>query len=154
MKLPDAVKEMIGSALWSVCKTIYEEEERREKNATRQENKDRSGRERGTGRRTPEGDRVSRPAGIDQLCDRQWPVSVSEHNLYYAVRKMIQKYTSAKLKPEYFSQTLLTEYQEIYGKIENLYYDPRGAVRASYQKSSGFGHQGSETVRLPGMDIR
>ena len=129
LKLPDAVKEMIGSALWSVCKTIYEEEERREKNATRQENRDQEReRERNREKNTlkeivfhvlPES--ISFATG-----NGRYPVSA--HNLYYAVRKMIQKYTSAKLKPEYFSQTLLTEYQEIYGKIENLYYDPRGVL--------------------------
>ncbi|MBC7106373.1 MAG: ATP-binding protein, partial [Firmicutes bacterium] len=54
----------------------------------------------------------------------QYPVSA--RTLYYQVRPLIQEYTTKELDYNYFSQQLLTEYQEIYGPIEALFYDPRG----------------------------
>jgi hypothetical protein len=47
-------------------------------------------------------------------------------NLYYAVRPRIQQYTSAELKGPYFSQTLVVEWERIYGPIPGHYRDPRG----------------------------
>jgi DNA topoisomerase VI subunit B len=50
----------------------------------------------------------------------------SARSLYYQVRALIQQYTSRELDYNYFTPGLLTEYQEIYGPLEGLYYDPRG----------------------------
>jgi hypothetical protein len=129
LKLPSAVKEMIGSALWLPCKTIYEEGERREKDAARQEKRDKE-RER---------ERSREPNSLKDIVfyvlpealakatgGGQYPVSA--RSLYYQVRPLIQKYTHKELNYNYFSQDLLVQYQQEHGVIKGLYYDPRGVL--------------------------
>lgn len=54
----------------------------------------------------------------------------SARNLYYQVRPLLQQLDGEidELKYEYFTPPLLTEYQEQYGKLDGLYYDPRGVL--------------------------
>lgn len=52
----------------------------------------------------------------------------SARGLYYQVRPLIQRYTDRELSYEYFTPPLLTEYQELYGPIPGLYYEPRGIL--------------------------
>lgn len=54
----------------------------------------------------------------------------SARNLYYQIRPLLQQLDGEidELKYEYFTPPLLTEYQEQYGKLEGLYYDPRGVL--------------------------
>jgi hypothetical protein len=53
---------------------------------------------------------------------------VSARFLYYPVRKLIQALTVKALDYDYFSQTLLIEYQRQGGVLRGLYYDPRGVL--------------------------
>ena len=53
---------------------------------------------------------------------------VSARTLYYQVRPLIQSSGIDSLDYNYFSQTLLTEYQETHGPLSGLYYDPRGVL--------------------------
>src|SRR5215204_6654747 len=52
--------------------------------------------------------------------------------LFYAVRDRIQKHTTREFHPDtgydYFRDTILQDYQREYGKLEGLYYDPRGRL--------------------------
>ena len=54
----------------------------------------------------------------------------SARNLYYQVRPLLQQLNGEvdELKYEYFTPPLLTEYQEKYGELSGLYYDPRGVL--------------------------
>jgi hypothetical protein len=55
--------------------------------------------------------------------------SVSTRDLYYVVRPLVANITSEKdLQYNYFSQTLIIQYEEDYGPIEGLYRDPRGVL--------------------------
>ncbi|MDA8336993.1 MAG: ATP-binding protein [Peptococcaceae bacterium] len=129
LKLPGPVAEMVGAALWSVTKTIYQEEERRRRDAARQEKQDRE-REREQNRESytlKEAVFEVLPEALDKATGGgQYPVSA--RTLYYQVRPLIQEYTSKELDYNYFSQDLLVQYQQENGPIGNLYYDPRGVL--------------------------
>jgi hypothetical protein len=75
---------------------------------------------------------------------------VSSRTLYYQVRPLVQRHTSRELDYTYFSQQLLTEYQKVHGKIDGLYYDPRGVL---YEPHSGntvqLGTREVEAYRFP-----
>jgi hypothetical protein len=51
---------------------------------------------------------------------------VPARNLFYRVRELIQGVTNKELDSKYFGQTLLVEYQRIFGEIPGLVRDPRG----------------------------
>lgn len=129
LKVPEQVARDTGRALWAVCKTIYQEEKRRERDAARAERAERE-RERALRRREwtlknavfevlPEALEKATGGGM-------YPVSA--RTLYYQVRPLIQAYTQKELDYNYFSQQLLVEYQELFGPLELLYYDPRGCL--------------------------
>ncbi|ACX52472.1 ATP-binding region ATPase domain protein [Ammonifex degensii KC4] len=127
LKVPDEVAQAAGKALWAVCKTVYREEKRRERDAARAE---RAAREREKLLRRQEWtlkDAVFEvlPEALERASGGgKYPVSA--RTLYYQVRPLIQTYTGKELDYNYFSQQLLLEYQERFGPIEALYYDPRG----------------------------
>lgn len=127
LKVPEGVAEAAGRVLWAVCKAIYQEEKRRERDAARTERAERE-REKALRRREwTLKDAVFEvlPEALERATGGgQYPVSA--RTLYYQVRPLIQEYTTKELDYNYFSQQLLTEYQETYGAIEALYYDPRG----------------------------
>jgi hypothetical protein len=122
-------KELGGhlrKALWKTCKTLYKEEERRKRDAARV---DRYLRDLSKERFWSFKDAVFRvlPEAISAATgDGEYPVSA--RTLYYQVRPLIQGFTDKELDYTYFSQTLLTQYQEDRGPIELLYYDPRGIL--------------------------
>jgi len=58
--------------------------------------------------------------------DGAYPVSA--RTLFYQVRPRIQEITGAELRYAYFSQTLLTQYQDEEGSLTGLYYEPRGEL--------------------------
>jgi hypothetical protein len=129
LPLPRDVAAMIGELLWPACKTIYQEEKRREKDAARQGKKDRArGREREREPNTQK-DVVFHvlPQAFDEASGGGlYPVYV--RGLYYQVRPLIQQYTNKELGFKYFSQDLLIQYQQEHGPINGLYYDPRGVL--------------------------
>ena len=53
---------------------------------------------------------------------------VAARTLYYKVRPLIQEFTDKELKYEYFSQTLLPEYERTVAPLPGLYYEARGAL--------------------------
>ena len=50
----------------------------------------------------------------------------SVRQLYYQVRPLIQKYVYDELNYAYFTPPLVTDYQDIYGPLKGLIYEPRG----------------------------
>jgi Topoisomerase 6 subunit A/Spo11, Toprim domain len=122
--------ESITKVLWAVAKTLYDEAEQRRKDGARAE---RAARERlRTAERTT---RWRMNDAVFEVMPEAWQHAsgngaypVSSRFLYYAVRKLIQPYTTKDLDYSYFSQDLLTEYQRQRGKLAGLYYDPRGVL--------------------------
>jgi Histidine kinase-, DNA gyrase B-, and HSP90-like ATPase/Topoisomerase 6 subunit A/Spo11, Toprim domain len=129
LKVPRAISDVMTKALWSVTKTLYEEEEQRRKDGARAE---RQARERQiTARRK----QWRMNEAVFQVMHEAWQHAsgdgaypLSARFLYYAVRKLIQQYTDKELDYSYFSQDLLTEYQRHHGRLRGLYYDPRGVL--------------------------
>ena len=74
----------------------------------------------------------------------------SARSLYYQVRPLLQAHTSRDLDYGYFTPPLLTEYQEQYGPIAGLYYDPRGYLLEPHTaKMVQLGTRDVEAYRLP-----
>ena len=53
---------------------------------------------------------------------------VAARTLYYKVRPRVQDYTDKELTHEYFSQSLLPEYERTVAPLPGLYYEARGAL--------------------------
>ena len=53
---------------------------------------------------------------------------VAARTLYYKVRPLIQQYTDKELDYDYFSQTLLPEYERTIAPLPGLYYEARGEL--------------------------
>ncbi len=126
LHLDDEILSVISKCLSQVTKNLYKEEKRRIKDAAKEERKRNAEHRRETDSITIK-DSVFHvlPEAIDKATGNgTYPVSA--RSLYYQVRPLIQDYTNRYLDYSYFSQTLLTEYQAIYGPISLLYYDPRG----------------------------
>lgn len=124
--VPPAVREAAGEALWACCKALYREAEQQKKDAAKAE-KAQQAREREQAWSLKEAvfavlrEALRRATGGGAL-------PVSARTLYYAVRPLVQQYTTKPLAYDYFSQTLLTAYREDHGDIPGLYYDPRGVL--------------------------
>jgi hypothetical protein len=131
LKVPAAIVEAAAKALWSVVKQLYREEERRRKDAARQERADR-GRERAAERaEAPEWDLVRAAFEVIPQAVRDAAGGlgrVSAHTLYYHVRPLVQQHTSRELTSKYFEQNLLPRYQLEVAPIPELYYEPRGVL--------------------------
>lgn len=128
LQLPPVVAQGIADALWAVSRELYQEGERRRKDAARQDRQDRQ-RERGREQAGSLKEAVFAvlPEAVGRATgDGAYPVSA--RTLYYQVRPLIQRLTAKELDYTYFSQQLLTEYQEARGRIRGLYYDPRGVL--------------------------
>ena len=139
----------ISKALWKVTKTLYKEEEKRRKDAARQQRADRD--RRSATRETSLIDAVF--AVMEEAVAKatgNGSLPTSARNLFYQVRSLIQRYTSKELKYEYFSQDLLPRYQEEHGPIPGLYYDPRGVLYEPHTgKAVPLGTREVEEYRFP-----
>jgi 5S rRNA maturation endonuclease (ribonuclease M5) len=74
--------------------------------------------------------------------------------LFYAVRDRIQALTTKRFNPDrgydYFRNTILQEYQQKYGKLEGLYYDPRGRLHEPHGGApTDMGTREVEAYRFP-----
>jgi len=156
LEIPNEMADSIASALWAVSKTIYKEEERRKKDAVRREKAMERHRESHIVEMTLKDAVFSvLPECIKRATDNG-RLPVCARDLYYEVRPAIQSLTTRSLENKssytYFSQTLLTEYQAEKGKIENLFYDPRGVL---YEPHTGIevkvGTRDVEEYELPSL---
>lgn len=128
LKVPAEIAEAAGKALWSVARDLYREEERRKKDAARQERAERQ-RE-----RTDRAEDWSLKRAVFQVIPQAVRDAagdlgrVSAHTLYYHVRPLIQPLTSRELSSDYFEQGLLPAYQREVGPVPGVYYEPRGTL--------------------------
>jgi hypothetical protein len=138
---------LIGDAMWSVVKPLYKE-------AKRQERASRS-----YARQTyyaPE-PKVSQKDIVFRVLARairNAGAHFSARDLYYATRPLAYAHyeweSGKELDYRYFSQTLLTEYQEWNGAIAGLWRDPRGHLHEPHtRKSVALGTREVATYTFP-----
>jgi hypothetical protein len=128
---------MIGDAIFSVIKPIYKEDEKAKRGLRRSTRKTYY---------VPE-PKVSQKEIVFRVL-RQAIQNAGSHfsarDLYYAVRPLAYAQSDwengKRLEYPYFSQTLLTEYQEKRGAVAGLWRDPRGHLHEPHTgKSIGLG---------------
>jgi DNA topoisomerase VI subunit B len=131
LRPPPWMAAFVAKALWMAGKTRYQEEEQREKDAAKAAKQD-AARERAAARAHPT---TNTKEAVFAVLPEAWrhatgdgEYRVSARFLYYPVRKLIQALTVNALDYDYFSQTLLVEYQRQGGVLRGLYYDPRGVL--------------------------
>jgi hypothetical protein len=131
LRPPPWMAALVAKALWMAGKTRYQEGEQREKDAAKAARQDEA-RERAAARAYPT---TNRKEAVFAVLPEAWrhatgdgQYRVSARFLYYPVRKLIQALTVKALDYDYFSQTLLIEYQRQGGVLRGLYYDPRGVL--------------------------
>jgi hypothetical protein len=123
---------LIGDAIWSVTKPLYKEAKRQERAAR-------------APRRTyyaPEPKVSQKEIVFAELprAIRHAGSHFSARDLYYATRPLVYAHAEwedgKRLEYSYFSQTLLTEYQEVYESIAGLWRDPRGSLHEPHTAKS------------------
>ena len=127
---------LIGDAMFSVIKPIYKEGERQKRAARRPR----------TTYYAPE-PKISQKDIVFQVLPRairNAGANFSARDLYYATRPLVYKHSDwddgKELQYSYFSQTILTEYQERHGLIPGLWRDPRGSLHEPHTgRSIGLG---------------
>jgi hypothetical protein len=120
------MRQELSKTLWAVMKDAFKEGRLRRR-ARNKAFRDEQRFERATETTMKEAAFAVLPQACSLATNKgQYPVSARQ--LYYAVRKAIQKYTEKELDFNYFSQTLLVEWQETEGPIKGLYFDPRGVL--------------------------
>lgn len=128
LKIKNKMKEDIAKVLWSVSKTIYKEEEQRKKNALKAE---KAKEKRESQENKPKYSlktivfHVMKEAVERATGNGDYPVS--QRNLYYQVRPLVQDFTHAELTYSNFGN-ILTQYRQQIGEIKGLYFDPRGVL--------------------------
>ena len=123
---------LIGDAIWSAVKPLYKEAKKQERAAR-------------APRRTyyaPE-PKVSQKEIVFSIIPRairNAGANFSARDLYYAARPLCYAHREweygKRLEYGYFSQTLLTEYQEQHGAIVGLWRDPRGSLHEPHKGKS------------------
>lgn len=130
LKIPAPMAEAISKALWGAAKSFYKEGEARRKDAPRSSRADYNRfiqhRRKTEWSQKDAVFQVLPEAIVNATGDGLFPVSA--RNLYYQVRPLLQDYIDKELDYNYFSQSLLVQYQEQHGAIQGLYYDPRGVL--------------------------
>ncbi len=124
---------LIGDAIFRIIKPLYKEGERARR-AWRPPSRTRY--------YAPE-PRASQKDIVFSVLDRAVSRAgklFSARDLYYATRPLAYAHPEwedgKELKYPYFSQTLLTEYQELYGTIPGLWRDPRGQLHEPHTGNS------------------
>jgi Histidine kinase-, DNA gyrase B-, and HSP90-like ATPase len=122
LSIPPGVAEQAGKALWSATRELYRDARRRERDA----------RAKVRPVHTPS-NRVTLKDAVFQVMPEaiafvsdNGALPFPTRNLLYAVRPRIQALTDEELKGNYFSQTLVVQYEQEHGKIPGHYRDPRG----------------------------
>lgn len=150
VKIPDELAAKIAKALWLATKTLYKEEERRRKDAAKQERAD-----------LQRGISNARNLPLTEFMDEVMPVAlehatgwkyrVSTHTLFYSARPEFQKYTDRILESQYFEHDLLPKYLQKHPEYAKwLYREPRGML---YEPHTGIevplGTREVETYEFP-----
>jgi hypothetical protein len=125
--------EEIGAALFKLAKPVYKEAKRMERERNRYT------RPSSYYERPPRWSQKEIVFSVLPQAMRNAGSSFSARDLYYAVRPLYQQhigYERKELKYSYFSQTLLTQYQEEHGEISGLWRDPRGNLHEPHSGRS------------------
>jgi hypothetical protein len=125
--------EEIGAALFKLAKPVYKEAKRMERERNRYT------RPSSYYERPPRWSQKEIVFSVLPQAMRNAGSSFSARDLYYAVRPLYQHhigYERKELKYSYFSQTLLTQYQEEHGEISGLWRDPRGNLHEPHSGKS------------------
>jgi hypothetical protein len=125
--------EEIGAALFKLAKPVYKEAKRMERERNRYT------RPSSYYERPPRWSQKEIVFSVLPQAMRNAGSSFSARDLYYAVRPLYQHhigYERKELKYSYFSQTLLTQYQEEHGEISGLWRDPRGNLHEPHSGRS------------------
>ncbi|MFA5924046.1 MAG: ATP-binding protein [Methylococcaceae bacterium] len=138
LSLPPEMIASISGAVWSVAKVLHKEHKKRIKDASKADRDDESRRKENkvfiktavfavlaTAIQV-----ATAPikAGLESL-----PANV--RNLFYKVREAIQQYTDKALDYGYFSQNLLIQYWQEYGRNKLIYSDPRGVLYTPHSET-------------------
>jgi hypothetical protein len=139
--------EEIGAALFKLAKPVYKEAKRMERERNRYT------RPSSYYERPLRGSQKEIVFSVLPQAMRNAGSSFSARDLYYAVRPLYQHhigYERKELKYPYFSQTLLTQYQEEHGEISGLWRDPRGNFHEPHSgKSISLGTREVAAYELP-----
>jgi GNAT superfamily N-acetyltransferase len=128
---------LIGDAMWSAVKPLYKEAKKRERDAARAA--------RVSASRTYYAldPKISQKDIVFEILPQAITNAGADFNardLYYASRTLAYAHdeweSGKELNYGYFSQTLLTEYQELNGPIEGLWRDPRGNLHEPHTGKS------------------
>ena len=125
--------EEIGAALFKLAKPVYKEAKRMERERNRYK------RPSSYYERPPRWSQKEIVFSVLPQAMRNAGSSFSAKDLFYAVRPLYQHhigYERKDLKYDYFSQTLLTQYQEEHGEISGLWRDPRGNLHEPHSGKS------------------
>ena len=121
----------LAKAMFSQVKPYYKAGERRVKSKRSRERSERRSEQGGSEVSFKEAIYASMEQAIfDASSGGEYPFSARD--LFYAIRPLYVGYTAKRLDPEKGYDTfkgILDAYQEEHGKIEGLYYDPRGRLR-------------------------
>src|SRR5215217_1585630 len=140
---PDAVRvaEEIGETMFAVLKPWHEEGKRR----VRDQLKEERAKARKEKAEAPdemflnEASFLVLPEAIAHVRGGS-SLPFNARRLFYAVRDRIQEHTTREFHPDtgydYFRDTILQDYQREHGKIEGLYYDPRGRLHEPHDGRS------------------
>ncbi len=123
--LGNNLRSEVGSMIWDCSKDFYNEKKRHDRN---EKSAIRAEENRAERNKESQGSLKEIVFNVLPEAIQTATGGIYRRNLYYAVRKLIQAHTEKKLGGEYFSQNLLTKYQKEFGKIDLLYYDPRGML--------------------------
>jgi hypothetical protein len=128
-----ALWSAVGTALWRVAKTAWEEGERRRKDLA------------AANRRTDalvraweRADRAAKPTLLEAafaVMEQAWGQATgdgagpaSARAIYYQARPLMQQLTDEAISDTYFTQTLLPRYQREVRDLPGVYYEPRGTL--------------------------
>lgn len=161
-RLPPAAAEALGRALRLTTQTLAQEMERRRRDEGRAERERELARQRAErSRRISFRDAVFEvlpQAWVEATGNGQYPVN--RRGLWYAVRRILaplQSRIQVNFTADaggrvynYFSQVLLTEYQQRHGPLAGLYSDPRGnLIEPHTGRTIALGTQAVETYEFP-----
>jgi hypothetical protein len=132
LSLPPEMIENIAGAVWSAARILYKEHKAKLKDAARA-GRDRDARLKASENKFSQKECVFHvlPDAIQAATDNErLPANVRA--LYYKVRDAIQAYMPKELDYNYFSQTILIEYWQEFGRNPLIYNDPRGVLYAPH----------------------
>ena len=135
LSLPPEMVEGIAGAVWNAAKVLHKENKTRLKDAAR------AGREQDARIKASANNTSIKDAVFEVLADAiqaatdngRLPANVRA--LYYKVRDAIQQHTPKELDYGYFSQAILIDYWQEYGRDKLIYNDPRGVLYAPHSES-------------------